>query len=186
MQFNLQYNKWWDNKDQGKEGKNATTNEGKCQAIGKFRDVLGVYMYHQDSTVSATMVKQIERIEAALKTMEEDILPSQTFKDAKGKKRPKYKSQGLAKKWRTFMKDEIDARIKKIEEWMETWAKVFTDIRDGNQIGDLGRMFQKRADAVEQEFTNVCGIAVDDEVIERIKLLLEAYGNRGEWKNPLA
>lgn len=181
MQFNLEHNKWWDNKDKGNENKDAKENEGKCQGIGKFRDVLGVYQYHQDSHVEDIMKKQIKRIEQAFKTMEEDILPKQSFTDSNGQPRPAYVSQDLAKKWKEFMKEEFDHRIKKIEEWMEKWAKVFEDMKDGKGVSDLGKMFQKRA----QTYTNLCGTAVDDEVIDRIEKLLEMYKDKGTWKNPV-
>ena len=179
MQFNLQENKWWDNK--AKEGKDSTENEGKCQAIGKFRDVLGVYQYHQDKYIADIMKKQVLRVGKALKTMEEDVLPKQNIKDSNSKPRPKYVSLGLADKWKKFMKDETEARIKKIEEWMKKWAEVFEDIESGKGVGTLGNMFQKRD---SDKYTNLCGTADDDEVIDRIKLLLKAYKDRGEWKNP--
>jgi hypothetical protein len=79
------------------------------------------------------------------------------------------------------MKDEAEARIEKIEEWMKKWAKILEDIKDGKGINDLGRMFQKRGET----YTNMCGTAVDDEVFDRIDLLLQAYKDRGEWKNPV-
>lgn len=190
MQFNLEFNKWWDSKEKTstKSAKDATKkdgksmNEGRCQGIGKFRTVLGVYQYHQDKTVQDIFKKQIERVEKYLKHMDEEVLPHQRIRDSNGKTRPSYQPQGLAKKWRAFMKAEIDNRIEKMEEWMETWAKVFKKMKDGDSVKDLGKMFKKRT---ADDYTNQCGTAIDDEVIDRVKLLLEAYDKRGKWKNPL-
>lgn len=175
MQYNLEHNKWWDSKK--KEKKDSKKNEGRCLAIGKFRDVLGIYQYHQDKHVASIMKTQVERIGKAFKTMDEEILPNQLIKYGaifNKKNRPRYVSIGLADKWNKFMKAEFDNRISRIEEWMEVWAKVFKDIKDGNGVKDLGTMFNKRAKGQ----TEKCTIAEDDELIGRIKLLLEAYKKR--------
>lgn len=184
MQFNIQYNKWWDEKKVPKgPGDDAKQNEGRCQGIGKFRTILGVYQYHLEETIADAFKAQVERVEAALKTMEEDVLPKQTsIMDSNGQPRPAYQSLGLAEKWRQFMKDEFDHRKTKIEEWLKVWAEVLEDVSKGKSVKDLGKMFSKRAKA---SWTNQCGTAEDDELIERIKLMLKQYEEvKGKWKNP--
>ena len=41
------------------------------------------------------------------------------IKDMNGKSLHKYVSRGLAGKWKKFIKDETEAQIKKIKEWIE-------------------------------------------------------------------
>jgi hypothetical protein len=181
MQFNIEHNKWWDEAKKG-PGDDAKENEGRCQGIGKFRTILGVYQYHLDDHVQKVFKAQVERVEQALKTMEEDVLPKQTaIMDSNGQPRPAYTSLGLADKWKQFMKDEFDHRKTKIEEWLKVWAEKLEDVQKGKSVKDLGKMFSKRAPT----WTNQCGTAVDDEVIERIKLMLEQYEEvKGKWENP--
>lgn len=186
MQFNIEHNRWWDStQPNGKQHKEAVDqeNQGRCAAIKKFRDVLGVYKYHQDEHVKKIMKTQVERIAQAFKTMDEDILPKQPVSESSDNPRPPYTPIGLADKWLRFMDEVYDARILKIEQWMEKWAEKLEALKDGNydEIKGLGKIFQKRA----PDWTNQCGVARDDEVVERIKLLLEAYNGRGKMENPL-
>ncbi|ORY14967.1 hypothetical protein BCR34DRAFT_203347 [Clohesyomyces aquaticus] len=142
MQFNLEYNRWLD----GEEKKEGPNNEGRRQAIAKFRDILGIYQYHQDSFVVSVMKTQIERIEKALRKMDEDVLPKAYPGNPEDTSQPKYESVKMADNWRAFIKDEFDARISKIEEWMEKWVEQFKRLERGEQVKDLGYMFEKRAD----------------------------------------
>jgi hypothetical protein len=183
MQFNLEHNRWWHKTEENKES-TPEKNQGRCLAIGKFRDVLGVYQYHQDDHIQKIMKTQIKRIEEAFKTVEDVIIPQGEayFKDKDGKARPAYKSLGLDKKWKDFMTDVYDARIIKIEEWMDKWAQQFREfLKQDGKITGLGQMFQKRAPA----WTDQCGVATDDEIKHRINLLLEAYEDRGKMENPI-
>ncbi|KAH8730570.1 hypothetical protein GQ44DRAFT_756449 [Phaeosphaeriaceae sp. PMI808] len=182
MQFNIEHNKWWDD-TKSAPGADSKENEGRCQGIGKFRTILGVYQYHLDDSVQKYFKAQVERVEKALKVMDEDVLPKQTgMMDTNGKPRPVYKPLGLSAKWKTFMKNEFDHRKIKIEEWLKVWAEQLEKIQKGKSVKDLGKMFSKRA---TQNWTNMCGTAVDDEVIERIKIMLKQYEDvKGKWKNP--
>lgn len=181
MQFNLQYNKWWDDVD--KIMKDATQNKGKCQAIKKFRDIIGVYKYHQFKEIEEIMVAQIKRIGDAFELMETKVLLSTTIPDGKGGTRAKYVSRDLKTKWEKFMKEAFDHRIQKIEEWMETWAKVIKKMSEGNPSSELGIMFRRATNANKPQ--DMCKVATDQEVLYRMKLALRAYENRGKWKNPI-
>ncbi|KAF2009142.1 hypothetical protein BU24DRAFT_497341 [Aaosphaeria arxii CBS 175.79] len=190
LQFNLEKNIWYDHQDKTTKSQTTTdrkdangktvtvnNNEGKVQGLAKFRDVLGVYKYHQDADVVKFMKSQILRVAEHFQHMDEVVLPEKF-------KTQNYKPKGYAEKWLKYMEKEYDHRIEKIEEWMETWSKHIATVSQGKSVSNLQKMFQKR-NLGGNGWTGQCGTAVDEELQERARLLLKAYGNKGKMKNPI-
>ena len=164
-------------------------NEGKLAALGVFRDVLGVYKYHQQDHIQKILVTQVKRIADAFEYLETEVLPKHhnffkdkktnekiKFQDDKGNE-VKYKSHNLKDQWNTFMKERFAESKTKIEEWLKKWNDEF------EKVYNEKRSLEERAKP--ESLPSYCGREKDNDVLKkRIKLLLDAYKDRGDWKNP--
>ena len=78
------------------------------------------------------------------------------------------------------MKERYDSRILEIETLMETWVK---DIERAKVKRSLVNA-DKRGTGITR--SNMCGEETNKgDMNKRIDLVLEAYRNRGKWKNPM-
>ena len=129
------------------------------------------------------MTAQIDRIGAAFEYLESGPQMTTTFADIKDpSKIIKYTPMKTSLKfqWEKYMKERYDSRILEIETLMETWVK---DIERAKVKRSLVNA-DKRGTGITR--SNMCGEETNKgDMNKRIDLVLEAYRNRGKWKNPM-
>ncbi|KAF2178922.1 hypothetical protein K469DRAFT_754198 [Zopfia rhizophila CBS 207.26] len=176
MDWHLE-NKWYDKKKFASVQK-YKENQGKCKAIKKLRDVVGMYEYHRDKRVSEIIIAQYTRIATAFQYLENEVLPKIEFKNDKGAK-IEFKSMNLKDKWLGWMKANFDSNIKRSEAWLNTWGPRVKATKTSKRETALD-LFRRASGKV------MCGKETDaSRLKKRIELVAEAYGKIGKWENPL-
>ncbi|KAF2653782.1 hypothetical protein K491DRAFT_717748 [Lophiostoma macrostomum CBS 122681] len=159
-----------------------TQNEGYLMAIKRFRDIIGVYKYHQEDLIKKYWKTQVLRVADAFEKLEKDVLP--TLEGGS-----EYVYQNFRQQWLDFMGDHFTRGKTKIEAWMDKFAPAIKTLSEGGRpeknpgIDSRSLLFSLFKRAGEE--TELCAVSTSDEVTERAKLLYKAYENKGEWNNPL-
>ncbi|KAF2086619.1 hypothetical protein K490DRAFT_57536 [Saccharata proteae CBS 121410] len=155
----------------GKDDKTILTDYKK--ATQKWKDILAVWKYHQDSNVKGILRKQAKRVGEMFGSLEDELPKINFEKEFSGKKEkmPTYKSQSLKDAWYTFMKTRNDEIITTTDNWLKKWKDEMVDKKD-----DL----KKKQDDKKTSSNNKKSYG---DLITIIENLEKAYNNKGTWKN---
>jgi hypothetical protein len=157
-------------------------NQGLCNAVVSLRDIIGVYKYHTTPEIGKILTAQINRIGAAFEYLETGPLKAMVFPDPKNpQKTITYPpmATSLKAQWDKYMEDKYESVITDIEKIMKTWTAKIDTVKVKRSLLNA----EKRGTGSTN--SNLCGEEPDKkDMNKRIDLVLEAYANKGTWKNP--
>ncbi|KAF2187157.1 hypothetical protein K469DRAFT_749511 [Zopfia rhizophila CBS 207.26] len=84
--MNWLFGKGFEPDERRKKSKRHKKNDGKLRTIARFRDMVGVYKYHQLPRIKEIMISQAKRIGYAFEYFETEVVPKIEFKHGSDKK----------------------------------------------------------------------------------------------------
>lgn len=158
-------------------------NQGLCNAVITLRDIIAVYEYHTTPEIEKIITAQVDRIGAAFEYLETGPLKATTFTYRNDPNTPITYSPmatSLKAQWEEYMAAKYDKVIEEIEEEMTLWTGKLKSVKVKRALQSA----EKRGTGNTR--SDLCGEEPNKtDMNKRIDLVLEAYANKGTWKNPM-